>query len=163
MILITSACAVAVTALLYGAMLYFCVATASLSDYYQPGIEVLQAWISPGLWLGVVVLCAVVFRSVLSARVAVYSCFSAFMICAFMYPLVAQHSGNSNAWVFPQNRSLENTLDTALLRPNFSNRSKGSIVGSAGIALFWLGVSSYVLRRRKLTSPLLTPPTSQRA
>ncbi len=139
--IIIAACAVALTALLYSAMLYFRVATASLSDDYQPGIEVLQAWLSPGLLLAVVVLWAIVFRSSLSARVAVYACFSALMICAFMYPLVAQHSGNSNAWVFAQNRSLENTLHTALLRPNFSNRSKGSIVGSAGVALFWLGIS----------------------
>ena len=147
---IISATVVAMTALLYSAMLYFRVATASLHDNYQLGIEVLQIWISPGFLLGVVLGVTALFRSVDSIRTAVRSSLAALIICALMFGFVVAHSGNSNTWVFPQDRNLKDTIHTALFRPNFSNRSITTIIVSAGVAFFWLGASSRLLRRRKL-------------
>lgn len=148
------------TALLYGVMLYFRVATASLHDNYQPGIEVLQTWISPGFLLGVVLGIAALFRSVDSIRTAVRSSLAALIICALMFGFVVVHSGNSNTWVFPQDRTLKGTIHTALFRPSFSNRSITTIIISAGVAFFWLGASSRLLRRRKQTIHSSQPPSA---
>ncbi|THT98807.1 hypothetical protein E9531_13500 [Lampropedia puyangensis] len=142
---------VAVVALVYAAMLYFRAATASLDDHYQPGISTLQSWCMPGALLFGLTLVAVAFRSVLAAQVAVYTSISAIIICAFLLIFVISHSGNRNSWVFPQQRTLQTTIHTALFSPNFSNRSTGSIIGSAIVASCFLGISGFVLRRRKLT------------
>lgn len=157
---ITSASVVAVTVLLYGAMLYFLVATSSLRNDYQPGIEVLQTWSSPGFFLGIVDLCSILFGSVLSAKVAVRCSISAVVICTLMFGFVFLHPGSSSSWVGAQDRNLESTIHTALLNPNFSNRSKVTLIGSAGIALFWLSVSAFALRRRELTIHSSRPPSA---
>ena len=140
---------VALVTLLYGMTLYFRAATASLHDGYQPGIEALRLYVNPGLQLGLITAGAVTSRSAFPARVAVHACLAAIATCALMLAVVSSHPGNRNTWVFPQQRSLESTVHTALFTPNFSGRSKSSIAGSAIVALCWLGVSSCVFLRRK--------------
>lgn len=146
---IALAALVAIVALLYGMTLYFRAATASLHDGYQPGIEALRLYASPGLLLGVLTVLAVISRSAFPARTAVHACLAALVVCALMLGVVSSHPGNRDTWVFPQQRSLESTVHTALFTPNFSGRSKGSIAGSAIVALCWLGVASCALRRRR--------------
>ena len=152
---------VAAVALIYAAMLYFRAATASLDDHYQPGISTLQSWFMPGALLFALTLVAVAFRSVLAAQVAVFTNLSAIVICTFLLIFVISHPGNRNSWVFPQHRTLQTTIHTALFSPNFSSRSKGSIIGSAVVASCFLGISGLVLRRRKLTIHIWTPPQQQ--
>ena len=154
---------VAAVALIYAAMLYFRAATASLDDHYQPGISTLQSWFMPGALLFALTLVAVAFRSVLAAQVAVFTNLSAIVICAFLLIFVISHPGNPNSWVFPQHRTLQTTIHTALFSPNFSSRSKGSIIGSAVVASCFLGISCLVLRRRKLTIHSSRPPQAAAA
>ena len=154
---------VAVVAFVYAAMLYFRAATASLDDQYQPGISTLQSWFIPGALLFALTLVAVVFRSVLAAQVAVFTNLSAIVICALLFVFVISHPGNRNSWVFPQHRTLQTTIHTSLFSPNFSNSSKGSIIGSAVVALCFLGISGLVLRRRKLTIHSSRPPQAATA
>ena len=160
---VLQAAIVAAVALIYAAMLYFRAATASLDNHYQPGISTLQNWFMPGALLFALTLVAVAFRSVLAAQVAVFTNLSAIVICAFLLIFVISHPGNPNSWVFPQHRTLQTTIHTALFSPNFSNRSKGSIIGSAVVASCFLGISCLVLRRRKLTIHSSRPPQAAAA
>ena len=154
---------VAALALTYAAMLCFRAATASLDDHYQPGISALQSWFMPGALLFSLTLVTVAFRSVLAAQVAVFTDLSAIVICAFLLIFVLSHPGSRNSWVFPQHRTLQTTIHTALFSPNFSSRSKGFIIGSAVVASCFLGVSGLVLRRRKLTIHSSRPPQAAAA
>ena len=140
-------------AALYGGMLYFRVATASLDDRYQPGIEALRLYASPGLLLGVLTLGGLVFRASVVARVAQRACVAALVVCVLLFGVVFTHSGSYHPWVFPEARTLAGTVQTALFSPTFSNRSTIFIIVSAGVALFWLAVSSWAVRTRRPSKP----------
>jgi hypothetical protein len=142
-----SVVAVALVTANYAAMLYFQTATASLHDEYQPGIEAMKAWISPGALLLILVAGAAFLRSSFVLQIAKSSCKAALLVCVLLFLLVSVHRGNRNTWVFPQQRSLEGTARIALFSPNFSNRSTGTVLGSAGIALLCFGASVWLCRR----------------
>jgi hypothetical protein len=150
--------AIATIATTYALLLHFRVATASLYDDYQPGIEALRAWVSPGLLLAVLVMSTALTGSYVLVKLAKRSCQAALVVCLLLFVYVSGHSASRTSWVFPEHRTLEATVLTAISHPSFSNRSKGSIIGSAIVAGFWLGVSSFVLRRRRLTMRSSGPP-----
>ena len=145
--------AVCFIAATYTLMLYFRAATASLSDYYQPGIEALMAWVSPGLLLAVLVMSTTFTNSYVLVQLAKRSCQAALVVCLLLFVYVSGHSAQQTSWVFPENRTLESTVRKAITTPSFSNRSKGSILGSTVVAGFWLGVASLVSRRRSSRQP----------
>jgi len=132
-------------------MLYFRVATASLYDGYQPGIEHARTLVSPGLLLALLVCSALVSRSVLVSRIALHTSLCALVICFYVFIGVSLHGGNQNPSVFAKDRTLTSTVHTALFSPNFSGRSKGSIISSAVFALGALAVVLFVRRKRQLT------------
>jgi hypothetical protein len=139
--------AVLVTSL-YALALYFCAATASLYDSYQPGIEWLRVFITPGGLLFGVFLIACLNSSYWSARLAILSSAGAILVCLLMLAFISIHDGSASTWVFPENRSLFGTVRAALFQPSFSNRSFGSVVASGFFALVCLGGSLYISRRR---------------
>lgn len=146
-------------AVAYTLALYFQAATASLSNAYQAGIELLRSVVSPGGLLMAVFLVACLRKSYAASRVAMLASAGAVLVSALMLALVVGHQGNSNTWQFPEARSLSGTLHQALCRPSFSNRSVASVAGSGVLALLVLGGSAYLSRRRQ-NNPL-NPDTRQ--
>ena len=136
----------------YGALLYFRAATASLFDDYQPGIELLRQWLNP-LWIAAVVwLAALIKGTAVWTQFARDSAATALLLCLLMYLLVASHRGTQNPWQFPQERTLTNTVQIALLAPNFSSRSKLEIAVNGALSGLCL-VAYWLQSRRKRKAP----------
>ena len=148
----------AVIVMLYALALYFQAATASLSNAYQPGIEVLRAVVSPGGLLLVVFLIACLRKSYAAIRVATLASAGALFVSTLMLVVVAGHGGSLNTWQFPEARSLSGTVYLALFQPSFSNRSIGAVAGNGFLALLALGGSAYLSRRRHNQSVQRTGP-----
>ena len=81
--------------MLYALALYFQAATASLSNTYQPGIELLRAVISPSGLLLLVFLVACLRKSYAAARVATVTGAGAILVCALMLASIASHGDGS--------------------------------------------------------------------
>ena len=130
----------------YAVALYFRAATASLHDRYQPGIEALQLVVWPGALLVGVIAGAWLSRSELAWSVARRACIGAIVVCLVLLLFVSVHEPKSRPWVFPADRTLQGTVHRSLLTPSFSNRSTGSIVGSA---IFAAAISGGLLLWRR--------------
>ncbi len=144
--------------MLYALALYFQAATASLSNTYQPGIELLRAVISPSGLLLLVFLVACLRKSYAAARVATVTGAGAILVCALMLASIASHGDSPITWQPDGARSLSSTVQVALFQPSFSNRSIGSVVGNGFLALLVLGGSVYFSRRRRINPVQRTGP-----
>ena len=133
---------------LYGALLYFHAATASLRDTYQPGIETMQLLSAPEAILLLILLVSVVVKQHWLAIFAFYCSIGAFVACAILFVLIATHDGNTNTWASPDDRTLQKTVITAMFEPSFSGRSTGRVLSNGAIAVLSIVSSAYVLRRR---------------
>jgi hypothetical protein len=133
----------------YAVALYFRAATASLDDQYQPGIESLQLVIWPGALLVGVIASASLSQSELAWSVARRVCVGAVAVCLLLLLFVAAHEPKPRPWVFPADRTLQGTVHRSLFTPSFSNRSTGSIVGSA---IFAAAMSGGLLLWRRRTA-----------
>jgi hypothetical protein len=134
----------------YVVALYFRAATASLNDQYQPGIELLQLMVWPGALLVGVIASASLGRSELAWSIAWRVCVGAILACLLLLLFVAAHEPKPRPWVFPADRTLQGTVHRSLFNPSFSNRSTGSIVGSAMFAAAMSG--GLLLWRRRTAS-----------
>jgi hypothetical protein len=141
------ACAAALLLGLYGAALYFQVATASLYDTHQPGIEALRRTLQPGVVLVLVSLLAWLRKSPWTIQLSRWVNGGAVLCCALMLMAVTLHSGTPPQWQPPEDRSLWSTLEQAILHPSFSNRSTFSAVKSG---LFAAVLLMGAMRWRKL-------------
>lgn len=126
--------------LTYVAGVYFHAATASLSDAYQPGLSSLKRYVQPDLALWVLPLIAYGWKSVHFAKCAQRCALVGLACCAFLYALCWLHTPEAGiSWVAPADRTLAGTIHQSLFKPAFSNRSLGSIAGSAILAaMAWL-------------------------
>lgn len=135
---------------LYALALYFQAATASLSNTYQSGIELLRAVISPSGLLLLVFLVACLRQSYAIARVVMATSAGAILVSALMLAFIAGHDDSSKTWQFPEARSLSGTVQAALFEPSFSNRSIGSVVGNGFLAMLVFGGAVYFSRRLRV-------------
>ena len=146
--------AVGLALALYGLLLYFHAATASLYDDHQPGIQALRAALSPSVVLLLVLLVATVLPTRRAAQVAVLCCAGACVLALLMAAVtVGVHVHSRSTWVPPESRTLADTVYVALVHPAFSNRSNFSMVGSAVFAMACLSGALWLWRRRKLAKP----------
>lgn len=126
--------------LAYATGVYFRAATASLSDAYQPGLDSLKRYVLPGIAMWVLPLIAYGLKSVHLAKCAQRCALLGLACCALLYVLCWLHSPEAGiSWVAPADRTLAGTIHQSLFKPAFSNRSLGSIAGSAILAaMAWL-------------------------
>jgi hypothetical protein len=126
--------------LVYIAGVYFHAATASLSDAYQPGLSSLRRYVQPDLTLWALPLIAYGLKSVHLAKIAQRCALVGLACCVLLYVLCWVHSPEAgSSWVLPADRTLAGTIHQSLFNPSFSNRSLGSIAGSAILAaMAWL-------------------------
>lgn len=120
---------------LYGTALYFRIATASLDDAHQPGIESLQAMARPGAVLAMVSLLGWLHRSLWAIQLARWVNGGATLCCAVLLGVTLVHRGGLHRWQPPESRTLSRTVEQSLLHPSFSNRSTYSAIGSGLFAL----------------------------
>ena len=133
----------------YAAALYFRVATASLTDAYQPGIEALRGAVWPSVVLWVPLALALVFKSAVWMEASRAISAGAVVCCAVLLLLVKLSGGAAPGRIGGESRSLSTTVRVALLQPRFSNRSVGSLIGSAaGASLACLASLALVRRAR---------------
>lgn len=126
--------------LAYAAGVYFHAATASLSDAYQPGLDNVKRYVQPGIALWLLPLIAYGWKSVRLAKIAQRCALLGLACCALLYAFCRLHSPEAGIpWVAPADRTLVSTVHRSLFSPSFSNRSLGSIAGSAILAaMAWL-------------------------
>jgi len=125
-------------------MLYFNLASASLSDSYQPGIEKLQAFLNP-MYISFIMLALVILVNspwLISLSKAYFV--GVIIICIFMVIFVSIYHGPTSNWSFPEERTLIDTIDKALAQPSFSNRSAAKVVFNGVISLIALGMTYFV-------------------
>ena len=133
---------------IYFAGVYFHAATASLSDAYQPGLGVLKRWVQPEILLWVPLLLAYCAKSARLAYLAKWCGLGGLACCGVLFVFCSLHApSGSSSWVAPEARSLGRTVYTALLLPSFSNRSLGTIVGSAIFALLQCALRLLLVRK----------------
>jgi hypothetical protein len=142
---------------LYAAALYLRVATASINDSYQPGIEAIQIACSPGIVLALTLAEAAWTKSATVARLCTMCCVGALAVCGVML-IVVNMELSTAAWQFAQERTLTSTLRRALFTPSFSNRSA---VWSAVFAAIMLRASLWL--SHKLHNKALQPTRETRA
>jgi hypothetical protein len=133
--------------LIYAVALYFRVATASLTDSYQPGIEALRKGIWPSVVLWGPLAVALVRKSPawMDATRAISA--GALVCCVVLLLLVKLGGDAAPGRVAGEGRSLGATVRIALVQPSFSNRSVGSLIGSAAVASITC-LASFALGRR---------------
>lgn len=134
--------------LTYVAGVYFHAATASLSDAYQPGLSSLKRFVQPDLALWALPLIAYGLKSAHLAKCAQRCALVGLVCCALLYVLCWFHSPEAGiSWVAPADRTLAGTIHQSLFSPSFSNRSLGSITGSAILAAMAWQLSAMIRRR----------------
>lgn len=139
--------------LAYLAGVYFRAATASLSDAYQPGLGRLKPYVQPDLALWALPLLAYGLKSATLAKVAQRCALIGLACCAMLYVFCSLHVASAGVhWVDPMDRTLAGTVHQSLFQPSFSNRSLGSITGSAISAAMAYFTSTSVSRKLKLLS-----------
>lgn len=129
--------ATAILAVPYAAAVYFWAATASLYDSYQPGIDLLHRLIIPGFLIGGIFLIASLTKSHSIVRLTVLLSSAAVVICTLLLVVVVGSTPSTDP--APDDHSLKSTIEFALSRPSFSNRSVVVVFESgafAGLVLF---------------------------
>ncbi len=107
----------------YAMALYFQAATASLYDRYQPGIEFLQICLTPSLLLVVSVIASLMYKGKGYREFLKGACLACIAVGFALAAFVFLYEAQSKTWIFPEDRTLMNTLESSLLDPVFSNRS----------------------------------------
>ena len=136
-----------IISLVFAGMLYFRAATASLHDRYQPGVEEIRWLVSPGIFISLIVVAAVLTGSRFAARLAYRCSLVSLVFCTAMVILSVSYRGDKIHWSLSQDRNLESTIQTALLSPDFSNRSTLYLIGISLVAPICLRFSARLCSR----------------
>ena len=136
-----------IISLMFAGMLYFRAATASLHDHYQPGFEEMRWLVSPGVFISLIVVAAVLAGSRFAARLAYRCSLISLVVCTAMVIFSVSYRGDEGHWSLSQDRNLESTIQTALLSPDFSNRSTLYSIGIALVTAICLRFSARLCSR----------------